>query len=154
MALIQRRNRDVYSPWDEMRRLQEEINDLFNFDTLPSKRSLFERSVSPSIDVVENDNSFVATCELPGIKEKDIDVNLASNVLTIKGSKSEVKEEKEKNGKYYRKESQSGSFQRTLPLPSAVDPDKVKAEMSNGILTIELPKSEESKPKQIAVDVK
>ncbi|MCF7953419.1 MAG: Hsp20/alpha crystallin family protein [Spirochaetales bacterium] len=154
MALIQRRNRDVYSPWDEMRRLQEEINDLFNFDTLPSKRGLFDRSVSPSIDVVENDNSFVVTCELPGIKEKDIDVNLASNVLTIKGSKSEEKEEKEKNGKYYRKESQSGSFQRTLPLPSAVDPDKVKAEMSNGILTIELPKSEESKPKQIAVDVK
>jgi HSP20 family molecular chaperone IbpA len=71
--------------------------------------------------------------------------------LTIKGQKKG--ETEEKRGKYYRKESWSGSFHRTLPLPSLVDGDKITAQLSNGVLTITLPKREEAKPKQIAVNV-
>ena len=92
------------------------------------------------------------TCELPGLEQKDIDVTIASNVLTIKGQRKN--EWEEKRGKVYRKESWSGSFQRTLPLPTSVDGEKIKAELKDGILTITLPKREEAKPKQIAVNVK
>jgi len=152
MALIERRNRDLYNPWEEMRRLQDEINELFDFGGFPTRTGLFDRNMSPALDVVENENEFVVNCELPGMTEKDIDVSLASNVLTLKGNKSDEREVK--NGKYYRKESQSGSFQRTLPLPSQVDADNIKAEMHDGILTISIPKTEEAKPKQISVEVK
>jgi len=152
MALIERRNRDLYNPWDEMRRLQDEINELFDFGDFPTRTGLFDRNMSPALDVVENENEFVVNCELPGMTEKDIDVSLASNVLTLKGKKSDEREVK--NGTYYRKESQSGSFQRTLPLPSKVDADNIRAEMHDGILTISIPKTEEAKPKQISVEVK
>jgi len=91
-------------------------------------------------------------CELPGIDLKDINVSITSNVLTIKGVKKVEKEEKKE--KYYRKESRSGSFQRTLSLPTAVDAEKIAAELKNGILTITLPKREEEKPKQITVNLK
>jgi len=113
---------------------------------------LFDRSFSPAVDVVENPQDFTVSCELPGLDQKDIDVSIASNVLTIKGQKKDEREEKK--NKFYRKESWSGSFQRTLPLPSSVDGEKIKAELKNGILTIVLPKREEAKAKQITVNVK
>ena len=91
MAIVRWKNRDLYDPWTE---LQEEINDLFRFDRSPEGRGLFDHSVSPSIDVVEGDHEFTVTCELPGLEEKDIDVSIASNVLTIKGQKMDENEVK------------------------------------------------------------
>jgi len=152
MAIIRWKDRDAYDPWNDFRRLQNEINDLFDFDRLPSSTGLFDRSFSPAIDVVEGSNDYTVTCELPGLDQKEIDVSIASNVLTIKGQKKDEREEKK--GKYYKKESWSGSFQRTLPLPTSVAADKVKADLKDGVLTIVLPKKEEAKPKQIAVNIK
>jgi len=152
MAIIRWKDRDVYEPWNEFRRLQSEINSLFDFDRLPTTTGLFDRSFSPAIDVIENAGDYTVTCELPGLEQKDIDVSIASNVLTIKGQKKDVHEEKK--GKYFKKESWSGSFQRTLPLPTSVEGDKVKAELKEGVLTIVLPKKEEAKTKQIAVNIK
>lgn len=152
MAIVRFKNRDLYDPWTEFKSLQEEINDLFDIDRFPTTTGLFDRSVSPAIDVVEGDHEFTVTCELPGLEHKDIDVSIAANVLTVKGEKKN--ERKEKKGKYYKKESWSGSFQRTLPLPTSVSADKIAAELKDGILTITLPKKEEAKPKQISVNIK
>jgi HSP20 family protein len=82
---------------------------------------------------------------------KDLEVNIANNVLTIKGEKKDSREVKD--AKVYRQESWFGSFQRTLSLPDIVDPDKIEAVMKDGVLKITLPKKEEVKPKQIAVKV-
>jgi len=152
MALIKWKNRDLYDPWSDFRTLQEEINDLFDIDRFPSVSGLFDRTDSPSIDVVEGENEFTVSCELPGMEQKDIDLSIASNVLTIKGEKKDEKEKK--SSKYFKRETWSGHFQRTLSLPSSVDAEKVSAQLKDGILTVTLPKREESKPKQIAVNVK
>jgi len=152
MAIIRWKDRDLYDPWNDFKKLQNEINDLFDFDHLPSSSGLFDRSFSPAIDVVENTNDYTVTCELPGLDQKEIDVSIASNVLTLKGQKKD--EHEEKKSKFYKKESWSGSFQRTLPLPMSVAAEKVKAELKDGILTVVLPKKEEVKPRQIAVSTK
>lgn len=152
MALVKWKNRNLYDPWADLKNLQEEINDLFNYDRLPTTAGLFERSVTPAIDFLEAENEYIVTCELPGLDEKDVDVSIASNVLTIKGNKSTDKEEKK--GKFYKKEMWTGSFQRTLSLPAMVDGEKVSAKLENGILNVTLPKKEEMKPRQISVNVK
>lgn len=152
MSLIKWKEREMTRPGDEFRSLQEAINDLFNFDHFPVSHGLFDQSVCPSIDVVEGSGEFTVTCELPGIEQNEVDVSIASNVLTIKGEKKEKKETKD--GKYYKKEIRNGSFQRTLSLPSSVNAEKIKAEMKDGMLAITLPKREEAIPKQITVNVK
>jgi len=152
MAIVRWKNGQTYDPWAGLKSLQDEINNLFDLEQLPVTTGLFDRSVSPAIDVVEGEHDFTVTCELPGLEQKDIDLSLAANVLTIKGEKKSHREEKK--GNYYKKESWSGSFQRTLPLPASVDADKIDAQLKDGILTITLPKKEEAKPKQISVNVK
>jgi HSP20 family protein len=149
MAIVRWKNRDLYDPWAS---LQDEINELFDIDRSQAERGLFDHRFSPSIDIVEGNHVFTVSCELPGLEEKDIDVSIASNVLTIKGEKKS--ENEVKKDKYFRKESWSGSFQRTLPLPASVDSQNVNAELKNGILIIKLPKTEEAKTKQITVNVK
>lgn len=151
MAIVKWNKRD-YDPWGDMRSLQRSINDLFNLDHYPSTTGLFDRSMSPAVDVVEGESEFNVTCELPGIDKKEIDISFAANVLTIKGQKREEKEDKK--GKYFKKEIVSGSFQRTLSFPDSVDGDKIKANLKDGILKLTLPKREESKTKTITVNVK
>lgn len=151
MALVKWKSRNLYDPWADMRSLQNEINDLFRNDRLPGTTGLFDRSVTPAIDFIEGENEFNVTCELPGLEEKDIDVSIASNVLTLKGTKSS--ENEQKKGRYYKKETWSGSFQRTVALPHTVDSENISAQLTNGILRIVLPKKEELKPKQITVEI-
>lgn len=150
MNLVRRRNGET-NQMTEFDRLRDEINRLFDVDSWPESTGLFDRSFSPSLDVVEHDDEFAVSVDLPGVSEKDIDITVANNVLTIRGEKSEQKEEK---GRYYRKETWSGSFQRTISLPNTVDAEKVEAGMKNGVLTVRLPKREEAKPKRISVNVK
>jgi len=152
MALVRWKNKDLYDPWASLRSLQNEINDLFETDRSPAATGLFDRSFSPAIDVIEGEQAFTVLCELPGLEQKNIDVSVESNVITIKGEKAVEKEEKK--GKFFKKESWSGSFQRTLPLPASVDIEGIDASLKDGILTIELPKKEEAKPKQITVTTK
>jgi len=152
MAIIRWKDRELYDPWRDFKKLKNEINSLFDVDLLPSSTGLFDRNVSPAIDVAENPGEYVVKCELPGLDQKEIDVSIASNVLTIKGQKKDERDEQK--GKYFRKESWSGSFQRTLPLPVSVEADRIQAELKDGILTITLPKKEEVKPKQISVNIK
>ncbi len=148
--LMNRRN-DVWTPNNELRRLQDEINSLFNFDGWDFAPGLFDRNMAPALDMVENADDFVVTVDLPGVNQDDVDLSVADNVLTIKGEKKGGSESEEKN--YYRKESWEGSFQRTVSLPQGVDADNVHAEMKDGVLSITLPKREEAKPRKISVNV-
>jgi HSP20 family protein len=135
--------REEYEPFSLFR---HEMNRLFDdffrtgLDLEPFERRL--GAFSPSVDVSENDKQVKVTAELPGIDEKDIDVSLNKDSLTIKGEKKEEKEEKKKD--YYRMDRSYGSFSRTIPLPVEVDVDKVKAEFRKGVLTVTMPKTAEA----------
>ena len=152
MELMKRNPRRTPDAWSNLMSLQEEINALFNNDFFPASDGLFDRSYSPAVDVVEKDDEYLVSCELPGMSDSDIDVQVADNVLTIKGEKKDNSEDSGK--RWYKKETWYGSFQRTIPLPSGIESDKIRGELENGMLRLTLPKQEEVKPKQISVKVK
>jgi len=103
----------------------------------------------PAVDILEKDGSLILRAELPGVEEKEIEVKLDGNVLTLRGERKLDKEEKEIN--YHRIESSYGSFSRSFSLPDTADPDKIKAEFRNGVLTITIPQKAEVKAREIKV---
>jgi HSP20 family protein len=107
---------------------------------------------SPAVDMEENDKEVIVKAEMPGLKPNDFQISLDHNALTIKGEKKEEKKEEKKN--YLMIERSYGSFYRSIPLPSEVDNDKVKATYNKGILEILLPKSKPHKAKKITINVK
>jgi HSP20 family protein len=106
----------------------------------------------PAVDFSEDDKAYHLTAELPGMTEKDIDINLSGDTLTIKGEKRDEREEKAKN--YYVSERHYGSFQRSFTVPEGVDRDKIDASFSTGILTLTLPKTAEAVKQQKKIEVK
>lgn len=104
---------------------------------------------NPVVDVYENDDAIVVQAELPGVDKDQIAVDVEGRTLTLKGERSGENEVKEDS--YYRRERVYGRFQRSFALPAEVDPEAVKAEFKDGVLKIEVPKPEASKPKQITV---
>jgi HSP20 family protein len=107
--------------------------------------------LAPSIDVSETDNEIRIEAELPGVEQKDVEVVVADNLLTIKGEKKSEKEEKKKD--YHLVERSYGGFARSITLPFAAEPDKAKASFKNGVLTITLPKPPEVKAKSRKIAV-
>lgn len=150
MDLVRWNQRRDLNPMGEYERLQDEINKLFSLD-YPGSSGLFDRRMSPAIDVIEKGDSVLVRCDMPGIRRDDLDLSLARNVLTIKGEKKP--EEKRDNSKSYRNETWSGVFQRTISLPDSVDPEKVEASLQDGVLEIRVAKREEVRPRQIDVKV-
>jgi HSP20 family protein len=146
MALIRWRDRDL-EPAGTFDWLQQQINDLFDVPRFPEMQGLFDRRISPAVDVVERPDHFTVECDLPGLEQKDIDLSIASGVLTIKGEKKG--ERVNEKAKVYRQETLEGSFQRTIALPATVDAEKVEATYRDGVLVIELPKKEEAKTRKI-----
>jgi HSP20 family protein len=100
-------------------------------------------SFVPEVDVTETDKEFRVTAEVPGMDEQDLEVSYFGGGLMIKGEKRE--EHEEQKGDFYRSERQFGAFERTIPLPSDIDPDKAKASFKKGVLEITLPKTEEAR---------
>lgn len=149
MDLIQRWKSGLRDPMDRVEGLQNEINRLFDLKSYPETRGLFDRAVSPAVDVSETTDSVVVECNLPGVTKEDLEVSVAGDVLTIRGEKKGEKETEDK--KVYRKETWEGSFQRTLSLPTIVDAAKIEATLKDGVLKIVLPKREEAKAKKIAI---
>jgi HSP20 family protein len=140
---------------DPFTALQRGMNQLFEDvfgDQWPmlSPRRESGGAMMPHMNVSENDNEIKITAELPGVAEKDVDITLDDDVLTIRGEKkSETKEEKES---YHLFERSFGQFQRSLRVPHSVNPDEVKAQFENGILTVILPKNQaQDKTRHIAV---
>jgi len=106
---------------------------------------------TPALDVYDEKDNFVVKVELPGMKKEDIDISLHAGVLTVSGERKHDREQKE--GGTFRSERYFGRFQRSVTLPTVVNAGDVKASYKDGILTIDLPKAEEAKPRQIAVNV-
>jgi HSP20 family protein len=151
MDLIRLRNgsSDLFP---EFETLQDEINRLFDLSRAPEPRGIFERTFSPAVDIVENPDGYEILCDVPGLDIKDIEIFLSGSVLTLKGEKKAGG--KEKTGDTYREETTEGRFQRTLQLPTIVDPEKVDAVLKDGVLRIVLPKHQAVKPRQITVTAK
>jgi HSP20 family protein len=142
-----------WDPFREFSTLQDRMNRLFRESYGPEghEESLTTTSFAPPVDVYEDEHNVTLKIEVPGIDEKDIDVRIENNVLTVHGERKFEKEEKEEN--YRRVERQYGSFTRTFTLPTTVDAEKVEANYDKGVLKIALPKKAEAKPKQIKVNV-
>jgi HSP20 family protein len=145
--------REDENPFSILRREMDSLFDNFfrGFDTEPFESRM--GAFSPKVDVTEDDKEIKISAELPGMDEKDIDVSLQNDMLTIKGEKKEEKEDKGKD--YYRMERSYGSFSRTIPLPVDVETDKVEAKFKKGVLSITLPKTAKAvaETKKIAVKV-
>jgi len=106
---------------------------------------------NPPVDVYETGDSIVLKAELPEVSEKDVDISIEDNTLTIRGERKQDKEIQEKN--CYRMERSYGAFTRSFTLPPTVDPNGIEAKFAQGVLKVTLPKRPESKPKQIKVKV-
>jgi HSP20 family protein len=141
-----------WEPFHEFSTLQDRMNRLFRETQGNSQdETLTNSSFAPAVDVYEDEHNVTLKIEVPGIDEKDIDVRIENNTLTVHGERKIEKEEKEEN--YRRVERQYGSFTRTFNLPPSVDAEKVQADYDKGVLNITLPKKAEAKPKQIKVNV-
>lgn len=142
-----------WEPFREFSTLQDRMNRLFreSFNDPGRDESLTTSNFAPAVDVYEDEHKVTLKIEVPGIDEKDIDVRVENNTLTVTGERKIEKEEKEEN--YRRIERQYGSFTRTFTLPQTVDTDHVSASYEKGVLKINLPKKAEAKPKQIKVNV-
>jgi len=141
-----------WDPFREFSTLQDRMNRLVR-DSFGEGReeALSTTSFAPAVDVYEDEHQITLKIEVPGIEEKDIDVRIENNTLTVHGERKFEKEEKEEN--YRRIERQYGSFTRSFTLPTTVDPEKVSANYDKGVLKIALAKKAEAKPKQIKVNV-
>jgi len=163
-----------YSIWDEMRRMQQQLDALLDnfFD-----RSFFARSSflapnygllegpatasdlavtnyrQPLMDITETDNEFIATLELPGVDKKDIQVNATEDGVEVKVEKKDESKEEDKRRGIYRLERSYAGFYRYIPVPAGVDVNKINATYKNGVLELRMPKLEPKKPKrQITVN--
>ena len=141
-----------WDPFREFSTLQDRMNRLFR-DSFGESReeALTTGSFAPPVDVYEDEHSVNLKIEVPGIEEKDIDVRVENNTLTVHGERKFEKEEKEEN--FRRVERQYGSFTRSFSLPNTVDSENIEANYDKGVLKIRLAKKAEAKPKQIKINV-
>jgi HSP20 family protein len=145
------RDRDVARSGNPFLSLQREIDRLFEDFTrgFPAFSSGGTSEMLPSVDVTENDKQIEITAELPGLEKKDVQVNFADNVLTIRGEKKAEKEEKDKT--YRLLERSYGSFVRSLELPDGVNADAIEASIDKGVLKVIVPKPAPAQVKKVEV---
>ncbi len=148
MALVK------YNPLRELRSMQEQMNRLLNvsWNHDLAGEDIKEGIWQPSVDIYETEDSIVIKAELPDVDQKDIEVHIEDNTLTLKGERKHSSDVKKEN--YHRIERYFGSFQRSFSLPANVQQDGISAVCERGVLSITLPKKDEVKPRQIKVDVK
>src|SRR5271165_1666550 len=145
-----------WEPFREFSTMQDRMNRmnrLFRESYSPEgpEEALTTTGFAPLVDIYEDEHNVTLKIEVPGIDEKDIDVRIENNTLTVHGERKFEKEEKEEN--YRRVERQYGSFTRTFTLPNTVNQESVQADYDKGVLKIKLAKKAEAKPKQIKVNV-
>ena len=131
--------------------LQEQFNRLFNeaWERNPQDANL--TTWAPAVDIYETEHELVVKADLPEIKPEELDIRVENNILTIRGERKFEKKVNEDN--YLRVERTYGSFSRSFSLANTVNTEAIKADYSNGVLTLNIPKREEAKPKQIKVNV-
>jgi HSP20 family protein len=147
----------VLARWDPIQAtaaLQDRMNRLFRESYSPEgpEEALTTTRLAPPVDIYEDEHKITLKIEVAGIDEKDIDVRIQGNTLTVHGERKLEKEEKEEN--FRRVERQYGAFTRSFTLPSSVDLGQVSADYDKGVLKINLAKKAEAKPKQIKVNIR
>lgn len=140
-----------FQPFGDFSSLQNQVNQLFRDFTRGTDELMTSGTFVPAADVYEDEHSITLKLEVPGVSEKDLDIRLENNTLTVRGERKLEKEEKEEN--FHRIERSFGSFVRAFTLPNTVSTENVGASYENGVLKIQLAKREEAKPKQIKVNV-
>jgi HSP20 family protein len=151
MALVR------WEPARELNSLQQEMNRLFStfFDSPTGTGATGPNGVArrwiPAMDLVESDEHFILTADLPGLAEEDIKLEFEGDVLTLSGERK-VDQEQHRDG-YYRLERATGAFSRSLTLPEGVDVDGVTATFDKGVLEVRIPKPEQRKPRRVAIQV-
>jgi HSP20 family protein len=144
MALITR-----FNPFDDLRRMEARLwEPFFRFPFFPETQQA--TGWSPAVDVLEENDRIVVKVEAPGMDEKDLRVTFEDGILTVSG---ERQFERKDDRNYHRIERAYGTFTRTFTLPRSVDAAQILANYRNGVLEIEIPKKEESRPKQIQINV-
>ncbi len=140
-----------WNPMDDLFDIQDNINRVFG--NYLSARGPQARGIGwmPPVDITESENEYNIKADIPGMKKEDIKISLEDNTLSISGERKEEKEEKGTN--FVKKEKSFGSFMRTFALPHSVDAKGIKASYKEGVLNITVPKSEESKPREIKIDI-
>ena len=137
----------------EFSTLQDRVNRILRESFTPQspEEALTTSNFAPPVDVYEDEHNITLKIEVPGIDEKDINVSIENNTLTVRGERRFEKDEKEEN--YHRVERMYGSFTRSFTLPNTLDPDQVSANYEKGVLKIRLAKKTEAKPKVIKVNI-
>jgi HSP20 family protein len=155
-------------PFQAMRREMDRMFDRFfgGGFSMPSARRMFEMEPlwrggeegfsfsAPAIDFAEDENAYHLTAELPGLSEKDINLSLSDDMLTISGEKREERQEQDKDKNYHHSERRFGSFRRVIQLPQHIDRDKIEANYKNGVLSVALPKSHDARQRQKKIEIK
>ena len=150
MSIIRYRTPELtaWSPFDRLSSLRDLLDSAFQ---LASSSSEFGSGWAPALDLFEDDSKITVQLEAAGMKKEDFDISLQDGVLTVSGERKFESEGHE--GESLRSERSFGAFGRSITLPSAVNPEGVKATYEEGVLTITLPKAEEAKPKKIQVEL-
>ncbi len=145
---ISKRGKDSEHTVDLFRK---NFNSLFDdfFSTSPT--ALFDSDWLPTVDVEENDREINVKAELPGLEEKEVNVILDRNVLTISGEKKEERDEEDREKKYVLSERRFGSFSRSITLPEGIKTDEIRAKFKKGVLNIRIPRDEKKQPKKIEI---
>lgn len=143
-----------WQPFSDMVTLRQAMDRLFEDSFIRPSRftSLFGEGAEMPIDIYQTDEDVVVKASVSGIKPEEVEVTITGDTLTIKGE-TKTEEEVEKEN-YFRKERSYGAFSRSILLPSSLQTDKAEATFENGVLTLTIPKAEESKPKQIKIKPK
>lgn len=140
-----------WNPFGEIAGFERELNRVIN-DAFGARRASAEQGNAvwhPSVDVHEDDNSYTLDVELPGLARENVTVNFQDGTLTISGERTYTNESKQKNA--HRLERLYGSFHRSFSFPTHVESERISATFKDGVLTIDVPKAEEVKPKQIEI---
>jgi HSP20 family protein len=140
-----------WDPFRDMVTLREKMNRLFEdiYSGRGEDKDIAATTWAPSVDIYETESELVMTAEIPGVDEKDVEIKVEDNTLTLKGERKFERETKEEN--YHRIERSYGTFYRAFTLPNSIDPDKIHAEHENGVLKISMPKRQELKPRKVKI---
>lgn len=141
-----------WNPANDFMNLQREVNRLFNGITPKTKRDEeYESAVwSPIVDIMEDADQYSLSFDIPGIEKQDVKMNFSDNTLTVSGERKTIEEKKDMT--CHRVERVYGKFYRSFTFPTMVNAEKISAAYKNGVLTVTVPKAEESKPKQIMIN--
>ncbi len=136
-----------WDPFREMLSMRRTMDRLIEGTMNEEEGALAEWGLA--LDVVEDEEAYLVKASVPGIKPEDLDITFNKGLLTIRG---EIKDESDTTkGQYHLRERRYGSFSRTISIPSSVEAEKIDADYKDGILTLKMPKSEETKPKRIPI---